>query len=290
MWTHFLRSIGCHIITSPETNRQILERGIQHSIDENCLAVKVFLGHVEYLIGKSDYVFIPRIVSLFRGEKLCVKLFALADIVRNTFEDCPILEFSVDVENHEYEWIEMMKAGLQLNRNPLKVLRAYRSARAAHIRQYHTQLEKQLRDLQTCPTTTTRVLLVAHPYITHDAMFGKTVVRLLEAQGAGVVYADIVEAEKARELSSRLSTDIYWTYNKELLGAIEYYRNRVDGIIFLIGFPCGPDALVTSLCQHKINDLPLCVIVMDELQGYAGLKTRLESFVDILRLKKEKQT
>jgi len=60
----------------------------------------------------------------------------------------------------------------------------------------------------------------------------------------------------------------------------------VDGIIFLVTFPCGPDALTTNLCQNKLKKL-MIVITIDELWGEAGLKTRLESFVDILKLRKQ---
>ena len=132
------------------------------------------------------------------------------------------------------------------------------------------------------------MLLVAHPYVTYDALLGKAVVRLLEAQGAEVLYSDSVEEKTARELSKNLSTDLYWSYSKELLGAIEYHKNTVDGIMFLTAFPCGPDALMISLCQNTITDIPMCVLVLDELQADAGLKTRIESFVDILRFKKDK--
>ncbi len=73
-----------------------------------------------------------------------------------------------------------------------------------------------------------------------------------------------------------------------MLMRISIWMARLGGaLIFLMAFPCGPDALMVSLCQHVIEDTPLCVLNMDELQGDAGLKTRLESFVDILRLKKE---
>jgi predicted nucleotide-binding protein (sugar kinase/HSP70/actin superfamily) len=43
---------------------------------------------------------------------------------------------------------------------------------------------------------------------------------------------------------------------------------------------------VTELCQRKIKDIPIMTLVLDELQGEAGMKTRLESFVDIIKMKK----
>lgn len=287
MWTHFFRSLGCQIVTSPPTNRTILAHGTRCSIDENCLAVKIYLGHVHYLVGKVDYIFIPHIVCLYPTETVCVKLLALGDIVRNTFTEANILEYTVDVEHRQYEWMGMLQVGLKLTRNPLKVVQAYREAVGALKAHKLEQLEKQERTLQAPADSDCRVLLVAHPYITHDALLGKTVARFLGELDVDVLYADVADEQVTRRLSPQLSTDLFWSYSKELVGAIEHYRSAVDGIIFLMAFPCGPDALVINLCQNTITDVPVCVLVLDELQGDAGLKTRLESFIDILRLKKE---
>ena len=51
---------------SPKTNRDILNTG-QACVDEACLPVKVFHGHVDYLKDKVDYIFIPKFISLYRG-------------------------------------------------------------------------------------------------------------------------------------------------------------------------------------------------------------------------------
>lgn len=288
MWTHFFKALHCQIVTSPNTNRAILDQGIQCSIDENCLALKIYLGHVQYLIDKVDYIFIPRIVCLYEGEALCDRLLALGDIVRNTFNKVQVLEYTVDRENRLDEPAGMIQIGLQLGRGLQETQQAYKEAVCALIAHKQAELDKQQALLNGETKGVCRILIVAHSYVTYDAMLGKMITRLLESMEAEVIYADVVNEQLSRHLSSRLSTDCYWTYNKELLGGIELYRNQIDGIVFLMAFPCGPDALIATLCQHTIHDLPLCVLNMDELQGDAGLKTRLESFVDILLLRKEK--
>jgi predicted nucleotide-binding protein (sugar kinase/HSP70/actin superfamily) len=40
------------------------------------------------------------------------------------------------------------------------------------------------------------------------------------------------------------------------------------------------------MCERRVKDVPIITMIIDELQGEAGMKTRLESFVDILRMKK----
>jgi len=285
LWTTFFQSLGCEVIISPQTNRQILEQGIRHAIDENCLAVKIFLGHVQYLLDKVDYVFIPHIECLHPQERMCVKLSGLADIVRNTFRAVRVLEYDVDVRKHQHETAELTRLGLELNAHRPAVRAAVARAQMALREHQHAEIEQQTRALAV--PSDCRVLIVAHAYIVEDALMGKTISRILKGLGVDVICADRVDQEAARTLSLKLSADCYWTYSKELLGGIETYKQFVDGIIFLMAFPCGPDSLIYTLCQHVLQNVPSCVLNLDELQGDAGLKTRLESFIDILRLKKE---
>ena len=128
MWTTFFREIGCEVVVSPNTNRPILEHGVRQAIDENCLAVKIFLGHVDYLLTRADFIFIPRIEQLHPAEKICVKLFALGDIARNTFPGIQILEYDVNERKGLSEIAGLTQIGLRLNPNRSTVRRAIEQA------------------------------------------------------------------------------------------------------------------------------------------------------------------
>ena len=80
---------------------------------------------------------------------------------------------------------------------------------------------------------------------------------------------------------------MYWTYSKELIGAIDYYKDNIDGIIFLTAFPCGPDSLVNELMIRKLKKMPTLNIILDELTSETGFETRVESFIDILRERRD---
>lgn len=283
-WINFFEKIGCEIIISPETNKEILDKGTRLAVDESCLSMKIFLGHVDYLRDKADYIFLPHIVSLERGEKICVKLTAIYDIVLNTFDDVKAVEYTVDMDFFKTELLGYLKLGLKFNKNPYKSLKAYFFAKKEHEK-YFEQLEKiQEGKIKNKNPERPLILIVSHPYTTYDALLGKPITNFLKSQNVDLIYSDIADHKSARELSKKISNDLYWTYNKELLGSIELYKEHLDGIIFLMTFPCGPDSLVINLCQNKLK-IPMTVLVLDELQGEAGLKTRLESFVDIIKLK-----
>lgn len=284
LWTTFFEDLGCEVVLSPESNRALLERGSSLAVDETCLPLKVLLGHVDALRGRVDHVLVPRLESLHRRERTCVKLLAAYDIVANSVPDVHAIGYSVHVVRHHYEPVEMLKLGLGFSRDPLRLLRAYvRGKRAQGARDRRRAAEQEAR----ADAEGLKVLVVGHDYNLDDEIIGRPLVRHLEKLGVTVVLSEEADRDDVVPLARRLSRDVYWTFNIEQLAAVERYRDRVDGIVFVVTFPCGPDSLVTELCTHVIPDPPLITIVLDELQAEAGLRTRLESFVDIIAMRRQ---
>ena len=280
LWTTFFEELGVATVTSPPSNRAMLERGIDLAVDETCLPLKIYLGHVEALRGKADHVLVPRIVTLTKRETACVKFWATYDVARNVIDGVDLIEYNVDVANGLHERDELCRLGQRFVGNKRRVRKAYDTARQAHERHARDSAAAQAGVLDRAGL---KVLAVGHGYNLHDELLGKPLLRILEQQGVEVVCSELADTHLARKLAARISADIPWTYNKELLGSVELYRERVDGIVFLVTFPCGPDSLMTELCMRRVKDVPAITIVLDELQGEAGLKTRLESFVDLLK-------
>ena len=131
-----------------------------------------------------------------------------------------------------------------------------------------------------------KVLLVSHPYNSYDEIIGKPITDYLEELNVTVIYSDLFDEKLARTESKKLSKELYFKYNKENIGSIIIAKNNIDGIIFLSSFPCGPDSLVNELVIRKI-DIPSINLVVDDLSSDSGIKTRLESFVDILEARNE---
>ena len=75
-----------------------------------------------------------------------------------------------------------------------------------------------------------------------------------------------------------------------MTGTAAYYllNEKVDGIIALSAFGCGPDSLmVDEIAYHcKEAGMPLIHLTIDEHTGEAGFITRLEAFTDMLLRKK----
>ena len=87
LWKTFFEGIGCTLILSPPTNKGIIDKGGNISIDESCLPAKIYLGHVKELSQKCDYILVPRICNYGKGNRVCMKFNGIYDVVNNLFED-----------------------------------------------------------------------------------------------------------------------------------------------------------------------------------------------------------
>lgn len=285
LWTTYLKKLNCNIVYSKDTTKKTIELGRKYSIDESCLSSKIYLGHVAELQDKCDYLLVPRISNYGPKEKVCVKFNATYDIIHNSFPNIKILDYNLENTTHNTEAISLIKLGLKLNKNILKVIFSYYQAKIYEKKYYKKQMQLQNQKLNS---NKLKILIVSHPYNIYDKYIGYPITNFLESMDIELIYADKLNKKLSRAYSKKLSPSLYWRYSKELIGAIEYYKYTTDGIIFLTTFPCGPDSLVNELMIRKLTDIPITNILIDESTAEAGVQTRLESFIDIIKGKKAK--
>ena len=281
LWETFFQKLGCRVVASPPSNKNILEWGIQYSIDECCLPSKIYMGHVYALIGKCDYILIPRVENYGQQKDVCVKFNALYDIVRNTFPQVPLLHYNIDHKRRDYQWMGFVKMGRQLGYGFAQSLQAYRAGKKAQALADRQKVERQqeaIHSYQGC-----KILMMSHPYNMYDRLIGYPIAQYVQQLGGLPVYADATDRADSLKQAKSMSETLYWLYNQELIGSIKLLERHIDGIILLTAFPCGPDSLVNELLIRKFKQIPTINIVLDELQGEAGLQTRIESFMDIIK-------
>ncbi|OGZ35297.1 MAG: hypothetical protein A3A94_00215 [Candidatus Portnoybacteria bacterium RIFCSPLOWO2_01_FULL_43_11] len=73
---------------------------------------------------------------------------------------------------------------------------------------------------------------------------------------------------------------------------LNYAKNDFDGVIHLFPFSCMPEVTVRPILEKIRQDknIPLLSLSLDEQSGQAGIRTRLEAFVDLIRAKKSKKS
>ncbi len=128
--------------------------------------------------------------------------------------------------------------------------------------------------------------MAAHSYVLEEEYIGLPVKAYLKEMGVTAIRADVVDRREALKQSVKVSATLKWEFSRELVGSIQMHKDKIDGIILLSAFPCGPDSMVNEMIIRKFTGIPILNIVLDNQDGTAGLETRLESFTDILKLKR----
>jgi len=284
LWRAFFQELGMETVISAPTDRDIMERGTALAIDEACLSLKIYLGHVAALVGNCDYILTPRVSNFGRHRSMCTRFESMPDLVRNVFRDSgqKFLSYEVDEEQKKDEEDAFVEMGKALGCSAKAAIKAYKQAKKTDLAQHRERVQKYE---QQYKKEGMKVLIAAHSYVAEDPYMGRAVSDYLKRVGVIPLRADMVDREAALKRSRELSPTCKWEINREILGGIAMHRNDVDGIILLSAFPCGPDAMVNELITRRVKGVPMLNLVLDSQSGTAGVETRLESFIDIIRFK-----
>ena len=137
------------------------------------------------------------------------------------------------------------------------------------------------------------IALVSHAYNIYDERASMKVIDKLNKMGVKVYTAYQLTEEQLEEGVVSLGQEIYWANEAEMTGCAGYYLkdNKIDGLITITAFGCGPDSLMLERVTRKSKQFnkPLLNLTIDEHTGEAGFITRLEAFVDMLYRKKRMQ-
>ncbi len=313
-WKKLLEELDAELVLSPPTNKKIVEEGVTHGFGELCIPVKIYYGHVLKLVREHpdlDYIFVPRYVAEVKEAYFCPKFLSLPDVIKILPEVPKILNFEVNVKEFPIA-TSAIELGKELGRTQNQALNAYREAQK-YFDGYHKFLRDgapvnhALRLVEgnrpfTLPkkkyTGDIKFLLLGHAYNIFDTFINLDFQKKLRDQGVEVLTIENLPESLFKEpvIINPKGGGLrnYWKHEEEILAAIRYFlkegRNEIDGVIFLISFACGPDSLISELIKHdmKVVHLPFLEIIMDEHSGTAGLLTRIESFVEMVRRKKKK--
>jgi len=298
-WRTFFAELGWEVVLSASTSRRMIEQGVRLSPSELCLPVKAFLGHVAELKDKVDALFLPRIVCTRVGRDLffgCPKAIALPDLTRAVFDTLPlVVEPILDGQIRTDE--KSFRAAVSAIDHKANVRSAYRSANAAaQAAIQRTMNEGSPLHMFGCAADgrmpagpAVKVGVVGHPYLLFDSGLSLDVLDKVREAGGRPVVVFPTAADVASE--SRREDALNWYYELELLAAARRLLeiDKVDGLLLVGSFACGTGAVTNELIQRAAvhrHGVPTILLLLDEHTGEAGLVTRVESFIDLLKVKK----
>lgn len=303
----FFTDLGIEIVLSDKTTKKTLSNGSSLVVTETCMPVKIYVGHVLNLLDKGiDKIFVPSFQSIAPKIYNCSKIRGLPDLVRNVVKrDFTMIEATLDKSEKNQGFYEFLteiasyygitdekkikkasKAGWKVYNNFQIMMRSgmdYKQAMnyALQGKVFITSDDKEY------PIS---VALVSHGYNIYDERASMKIFEKLKEMDVKVYSALNLTKEQMDEGINILNQTAYWANEQEMTGCAGHYLkdNKIDGIITLTAFGCGPDSLMIERITRKSKQFnkPLLNLTIDEHTGEAGFITRLEAFVDMLYRKK----
>ena len=310
LWKTFLEEMGHEVVLSSKTNQEILNDGVKNCVDDACLPVKIFHGHVMDLVGKVDVILVPRLVSVHPGEFICPKFIGLPEMVKNNLPSISNL-LIMDFNAHERmgkAYDGMKKLGRELGATLSSVQRALNKARKRQD-EYVNMLEngsspQDLLDIRRDNTATVearsnlgvyykrglehremdqgkgaeanptkgKIGLIGHPYLVFDPYINMNICKKLKASGYEIVYPENCSSEEVDVACARYPKKLFWSYGKRLLGSglSMMEDRRVQGLILITSFACGIDAFIDELLIRANNREFLIPLTTITLDEHTG--------------------
>ena len=303
----FFSDLGIKIVLSDVTTKQTMSEGAGLVVTETCLPIKIYVGHILNLLKKGiKNIFVPSLQSIDTKIYNCSKIRGLPDLIRNVVkEDFNMIEATLDKSEKNQGLYEFLSECVKpFGITDKKLIKRASKAGWRCYNNFHVMTKSGMpyskalsyalqgkvvigNESKEYPIS---IALVGHGYNIYDERACMKIVDKLEKMDVKVCTALQLSSEQLDEGIQSLGNEKYWANEDEMTGTAGHYLkdNKIDGIVTVTAFGCGPDSLMVERITRKAKQFgkPLLNLTIDEQTGEAGFVTRLEAFVDMLFRKK----
>lgn len=270
-WVSYFKALGITPVVSPKTDKKILESGLGSVSSEVCLPIKIIAGHIDLLDNLVDYIFLPRVVWLYSKLYTCPKMIGIVDIARMRLKKAKLL--APKIKNRFL--LPHFLLGLKLTKNPIGTYLALKKTK---------NLLSKPNSLPEFPKDRKKIAIISHFYNLKEDFISSDILDTFKSNNF-LVYTKEDLPQSVLLSDKGFADKIRWVYERELYNAFLFYLNHVDGILNIISFGCGPDSLIGEIMlkEAKKHSAPFLQLIIDEHTGKAGILTRLEAFIEMVK-------
>lgn len=296
-----LFDLGADTILSRPTTKATLQEMSACPADEPCVAVKLYFAHVKQLLEEDcNFIFLPKLISIEKGNFLCPKFTGIPDMVRNTFDmEERILYPRIDVTNSHHMMADISDIAKRLGAKKVNIPEVIEHAWKVQKDVNRFSVDNQLTVEETYSifeeknidkykikkreTYTSTLGVIGHPYVLYEWISHDLIQRF--RQYGRVVTPEMVDKRYVKsQLKNIYEGHKLWSIEAQMLGAaLHLMKNRLVDRLVLVGlFECGPESIIETYIEEEADKLkiPLLKLFLDDQTGEAGLITRIEAFMD----------
>ncbi len=296
MWKRFFNNLSVRVITS-EGYRESLKTGKSLAGAEFCAPINSIFGHVVYLSGKADYIFLPVLLQTLDKSKesegqYCYYTQFSASLVytlkiNNIPNKCisPLLSFNKGKYHVAQKLYQYLKPILKTGISYFAVYNAFNEA-LSYYQGKKNQLVKVFRE-QFQPEKEISVVLLGRPYVVLSQTLNKGIPGILNSMGIKAFHQDMIPSDEIDDEDiTVLLKKIPWYFVSKILEAARIIANTRNLYPVLItAFKCAPDSFIIEYFRKIFNSCqkPYLILQIDEHDSNIGYETRIEAAVRSFR-------
>jgi len=264
-----------------------------------CYPVEISHNYAAAILAtKPDFIFLPQIKGLDVGELTkssctCVLVQGEPYYLRTAFPELadfnvisPVLDFAQGYEANLKAFKETAQA---LGVDPVVTEKALRAAVVAQNEFFADiqRIGRQALDTLESNPETSGVVLFGRPYNSFTGIANKGIPAKFASRGNVIIPFDMLpyQEEKLSE-----NENMYWAMGQMILKGAHYvHKHKQLFGAYVTNFSCGPDSFIVSFFRDIMGRKPSLTLELDSHTADAGLETRIEAFLDIVRYYREMQ-
>ncbi|SIN80099.1 acyl-CoA dehydratase activase [Halodesulfovibrio marinisediminis] len=291
LFSTFFQELGYRVVLPQNADTEAMgQRGAAF-----CFPGEIAHGFMGDLLAmEPDYLFLPHVRGIptdsnFETSCTCVLVQGEPYYLRTAFPQIeamgdravfPVLDFSKGLEAARKEFLDI---GVHFGASKQNAEQAYKKALTAQ-RQFHADLQKKgkevLNELEQGDDPFA-VVLIGRPYNAFAGVANKGIPAKFASTGVTIIPFDMLPLEEA-DLEQDMN--MYWGMGRLLLKASRLIKDhpKLFGS-FITNFSCGPDSFLLSYFREIMGRKPSLTLELDNHTADAGIETRVEAFLDIIR-------
>ena len=291
LFSTFFRELGFGVVLPDRVDPEAMDqRGAAF-----CFPGEISHGFLGDLLAKKpDYLFLPHVRSIptHSGPETsctCVLVQGEPYYLRTAFPQVeamgervlsPVLDFSEGLEAALNDFREI---ATRLDASKQDADRAYQKAVAAQD-QFLADIRKKGQDaLEQLEQSSDpfAVILFGRPYNAFSGAVNKGIPAKFASMGVRIIPFDMLPLDEA---AMEPGMNMYWGMGRILLKAARLVKDhpKLFGA-FITNFSCGPDSFLLSFFREIMGRKPSLTLELDSHTADAGIETRIEAFLDIIR-------
>jgi predicted nucleotide-binding protein (sugar kinase/HSP70/actin superfamily) len=287
LYAHFFTNLGIKTVLGDRPDPE----GMDSAGAPFCFPMILSHGLVKDLLDRGvDYVFLPHVKSsamqadedattctcpFIQAEPYCLKAAFHEQLAER------LLTEVLDFDDRDGLSAAFANIGLRLGRSRRESEKAFEAAWLVMKAMVREMKEIGRRFLSELKPEDTAVVLFGRPYNAFTRLGNLGIPHKFTSRGYKVIPYDFLPLE---EIKGEEFRHMYWTSGQGILKGASYISGTPNLFgVYITNFSCGPDSFITGYFRRIMGQRPSLTLELDAHTADAGVDTRIEAFLDVIR-------